>query len=434
MLGIIVLFVALGIEISVMVYSLKNRGNENLKRNLIKIISFVVFSVFILLNIIEWSFRWQPLFIILLVQFVMGIIYIIKKKNQNKSFSKKQIILRSISNCILLIFTIMPAIIFPQFEPLAKTGPYEVNTESYTLTYLNKIETYNDKGENRKISIQFWYPQTNNENETFPLVIFSHGAFGFRGSNYSTFMELASNGYVVCSIDHTYQSFFTKHEDGEIQVVNNDFLNDAIAAQLGDYDIKKTYDISQQWLKLRTDDMNLVLDTILENINSNETDEVYKLVDKNNIGLFGHSLGGATAASLGRERKDIDAVIVIDGTMLGEETGFENGKVILNKESYPTPILNIYNEKHFEDALANMENYDNMVASTNAIDASQTVFKNSGHLNFTDLPMFSPFLARKLGTGSIDSRYCIEEMNNVVLNYFDFYLKEGKSLNILNQY
>jgi len=65
----------------------------------------------------------------------------------------------------------MPAIIFPQFKPLSVTGQYEVKTESYTLTHLNKIETYNDKGENRKISIQFWYPETKNDNEKKKLLL-----------------------------------------------------------------------------------------------------------------------------------------------------------------------------------------------------------------------------------------------------------------------
>ena len=34
-----------------------------------------------------------------------------------------------------------------------------------------------------------------------PVVLFSHGAFGYYQSNISTYMELASNGYVVISLD-----------------------------------------------------------------------------------------------------------------------------------------------------------------------------------------------------------------------------------------
>jgi predicted dienelactone hydrolase len=140
-------------------------------------------------------------------------------------------------------------------------------------------------------------------------------------------------------------------------------------------------------------DMNLVLNDILDKVEISDSDQVYHLIDANKIGVFGHSLGGATAAEIGRERKDIDAAIVIDGTMLGEEVDFENGKVILNDTPYPIPLLNIYNESHFEDAMQNAGTYDNMVATANAVDARQVVVRGAGHLNFTDLPMFSPFLA-----------------------------------------
>lgn len=41
-------------------------------------------------------------------------------------------------------------------------------------------------------------------------------------------------------------------------------------------------------------------------------------------GLMGHSLGGATAVSVGR-REDVTAVVDLDGTMLGEEGNIKKG-------------------------------------------------------------------------------------------------------------
>lgn len=127
---------------------------------------------------------------------------------------------------------------------------------------------------------------------------------------------------------------------------------------------------------------------------------------------------------------DIDAVIVLDGTMLGEEIDYVDNQVILNQEPYPTPLLDIFNEEHFAEASAAGENYGNMKATKHAVDARQVVFVGAGHLNFTDLPLFSPVLAGMLGTGNIDSRYCLETMNEVVLNYFDYYLKDSGGLKI----
>jgi predicted dienelactone hydrolase len=355
-----------------------------------------------------------------------------KKNKKVKIFKKKHVIISGIGNVFLLATAIVPAIIFPQFKPVEATGDYAVKTVSYTLTDPDRIETFSDNGENRKVTIQFWYPE--NAKEQLPLVVFSHGAFGFRGSDASTYENLASNGYVVCSIDHTYHSFFTKQTDGAMVIANTEFINNAMAAQNDDFDDQKTFDLTHEWLNLRLGDVNLVMNDILANVEELSTDEVYQLINPEKIGLFGHSLGGATAAELGRERADIDAVIVIDGTMFGEEIGFENGQSILNSNPYPVPLLNIYNEEHYIEATQNAENYSNLVATANATDARQVVVMGSGHLNFTDLPMFSPFLAGLLGTGEVDSRYCIETMNQIVLDYFDYYLKEAKELNLQDEY
>lgn len=431
MLGVIIIFILLIIELVFMVYCLKTKSEQRKIKHIIRLCEFALFGFLVMVSIVQFSFRWYMLFIILLIQAIIGIVFLVKKPESIKVFKKKYAVLSFINRSVLLVIAIIPSILFPQFKNIEPSGNYSVATESYTFTDADRIETYSNDGSYRKITVQFWYPGAESENKKYPLVIFSHGAFGFRGSNYSTFMELASNGYVVCSVDHTYQSFFSKQVDGKTVIVNNDFINDAIAVQNGDYDDGKTFKLTHEWLKLRTDDINFVLETILNNKND---EYVYKIIDTEKIGLFGHSIGGATAAELGRIRKDIDAVIVIDGTMIGEEIYFRDGKSVLNSNEYPVPILNIYNEEHYNEALLNSSNYANMVASENAIDSHDVVFKESGHLNFTDLPLFSPFLAKILGTGNIEKVYCVEKMNNVVLDYFNYYLKDSKELNIMTEY
>lgn len=63
------------------------------------------------------------------------------------------------------------------------------------------------------------------------------------------------------------------------------------------------------------------------------------------------------------------------------------------------------------------------VAQENALDAYQVVIKDSEHMNFPDLPIVSPFLADLLGIGSINARECIESTNQIVLEFFDHFLK-----------
>lgn len=439
MMGIIILLLVVGIEIGMLVFRLKTKSLQSVWGNKLRVGTFLGIVLLVVLQVVRLDFRWTLLFIVLLIQAVVSFVGLIKRSRQDqvkpeKPFKVISVATACVRRSIFLVILLIPAILFPQFKTLDVTGPYEVTTASYTLENPNRLESYVDGSENRKVTIQFWYPETQKTDMEFPVVIFSHGAFGFRGSNYSTFMELASNGYVVCSIDHTYHSFFTKQTDGKVITVDQNFLKDAGAVQSEAYDQEKIYELTHNWLDIRVDDMNLVLDTLLEKANGEEQEQIFQMIDTQNIGLFGHSLGGATAAQIGRIRKDIGAVIVVDGTMIGEIIGFENGNEVLVDEAYPVPILNVFNEEHYKDALDNASIYANMVIKEKAFDAKETVFMGSGHLNFTDLPLFSPTLASTLGTGEIDRRYCIETMNEVILSYFNHYLKGVEALTIQNKY
>lgn len=188
-------------------------------------------------------------------------------------------------------------------------------------------------------------------------------------------------------------------------------------------------------MKLRVDDENFVIDTILKSTKSADADRLFTMINTDKIGAIGHSLGGASSAQLGRARSDIDAVINLDGTMLGEELGFENGKLIFDDTSYPVPLLNIYSEFLYDRAIEMMgDGYDNFYATKNAVCAYEVVFKDAGHLNFTDLPLFSPPLAKLLGVGTVDAKYCIEQTNAIVLQFFDSYLKEKGTPHLEKEY
>lgn len=115
-----------------------------------------------------------------------------------------------------------------------------------------------------------------------------------------------------------------------------------------------------EWMSIRTADENFVLDTIKAAKDSGSLDyawytksekadaeilKVLEMTDTEKIGLTGHSVGGAAAVQLGRERDDITAVIDIDGTMLGEEISFNDGKIGYNPDPYPIPILSLDNAR-----------------------------------------------------------------------------------------
>jgi dienelactone hydrolase len=432
MLGSIILAILIIVEIVFMVLSFTKNSNLKREKSIIRISLFITFLLLVIAPVIDWGFQWYMLGTILVIQAVLGILVLVRKK-QNAVPKKSKVILVGLNRIVLIIMALVPTLIFPQYSPIKTTGEYSVGTKSYTITDESRQEYFTEADDKRKVTIQYWYPVDKEASgdtaakSKFPLVIFSHGAFGYRMSNYSTYQELASNGYIVCSIDHTYHAFMTKQEDGSTIIANMDFINSAMAATNGDISAEETYKLQKDWMKLRTGDMAFVLDYIRKTAVSNNADALYKSMDLDHIGLMGHSLGGATAARIGRTDKDIDAVAVIDGTMLGEITGFENGKDVVSNVPYPKPIMNFYNEEHYKDALADKENYPNMVAAKNALDSYQVVIKGSGHMNFTDLAIISPFLSKMLGgLGPVDSRYALEKLNEDLLRFFDHYLKSSK--------
>ena len=434
MLGMITLLITLSVQIGVLVCQLATKNRQSKVKHIMRIAAFAIFSLFLVTGAYWWGFRWIALFILLAILAISSAIYFIKQPRAEKEYKCLTAVFSCISGCVLLTICILPGILFPQFNPVTSMGPYAVDTTSVTFVDTSRVDPFSKTCENRKLTVQFWYPAVEEGSNTFPLAVFSHGSFGYRGSNLSTFKNLASNGYVVCSIDHSYHAFFAQHNDGSTTLVNMDFLNNAINITNGDYDEKTTYNKTHEWLDLRTGDMNFVLNKILNNANREIPEFVCTLINPEKVGLFGHSLGGAAAAQLGRECPDVDAVIVIDGTMIGEEIAFENGHAILNTEAYPVPLLNLYNDSHYRDAKLLGTTYNNLSASAHAKEAYDVVIRGSGHLNFTDLPLFSPALARMLGTGEVDSRYCIKTMNQIVLDFFNHTLKDEKGLHLQTEY
>jgi len=338
---------------------------------------------------------------------------------------------------IVAVIWLLGKWLFPPYEPSIGSGNYKVQTQNFTWEDKNRVEAFTDTGENRALTVGIWYPE---EEGKYPLVVFSHGAFGVLESNVSTYMELASNGYVVASIAHPYHAAYVEDVNGKVTIGDMEFMQQIYADNSDDSAEaeKRIYEFSLEWMALRSADMNFVLDTILEKVTEGENPFVK--IDTEKIGVMGHSMGGATAVQIGRERNDIDAVIDLEGTMQGEYVGFDGKYEIYNEEPYPVPVLDV-NSKAVREQIDQIEEenpgweYVNDYLGKNAMDYREVIFKDAGHLNFTDLPMFSPILAKLLGVGDVNPEECMANVNEMVRIYFDYYLKgQGSLENIKVEY
>jgi hypothetical protein len=146
------------------------------------------------------------------------------RPEQAGAYRTARVVRRALGLTGLLLLASLPAIVFPQHPPLATTGRFQVATASYTYTDPTRAETYTTTGQKRKVNVKLWYPA--NGTGRYPLLVFSHGAFGVKSSNTSLFEELASHGYVVSSIDHPFHSLYTKDDRGHTTLINRGYVKD----------------------------------------------------------------------------------------------------------------------------------------------------------------------------------------------------------------
>lgn len=422
-MGIFIFLTAVVVEISFALFCIITKSNQHKVRNIIRIVAFIIFALFTALQIIDWSFRYYTLAALLLLLAVMGAVALIRKKEEKKAYKAVGVVIKAMGMTVLIFTLTIPAIIFPQYKAMKVTGEYKVGTAAYTYTDKNRVETYTDTGENRKLNVKLWYPE--NADGIYPLIVFSHGSLGIKSSNESLYNELASQGYFVCSIDHTYQCFYTTDEDGHATFIDMGYMKELLAEDAKS-DKQQSYECYQVWMKIRTDDINFVLDYILAEAERNDGDRVYKLVDKAKIGVMGHSLGGSAALGIGRMRDDVSAVIALESPFMCDIKGVENGEFIFIDEIYPVPVLNVYSDSswsHLGQWAQYAENYA-LLANTNTR-AFNVHIKGVGHLTLTDLALTSPFLTRILNghKSTTDTEYCLNVINKVCLEFYDCYLK-----------
>lgn len=428
-MGATILTLAALVEIALAGYCITTKSNQLTAKGWVRIGAGLSFLLLTATPVIQWSFRWYLLALLLGIWApTAGLLLLRNRNTANKPYSAGRVLLKAVSTWLVVVIAALPLLAFPQVTLPAPTGAQKVETATFTYTDKSRVDSFSATGERRKVTVEFWYPAASDKK--VPLVIFDHGAFGMKGSNASTFQELASHGYVVASIDHPYHSLYTKATDGQSTMVNQAFLKEVQDVNAGLYDQQKALELEHAWLKVRTDDLNFVLDSILKN---GSDSKVYQLVDAERIGLFGHSLGGAASVQLGRDRQDVDAVINLDGDLLGEYVAVQDGKTTINHDRYPVPLLSIWTDdmkRAFDQAKEQGLELPQQQILATAPQAYEAYIAGTNHMSLTDLPLISPLAVKlisggfgKVGDAGADEVQVITTMNRLVLEFFDANLK-----------
>ena len=276
----------------------------------------------------------------------------------------------------------------------------------------------------------------------YPLVIFSHG-LGVSKEIYDSFLEnLASQGYIVAAVDHTYFTFATVFPDHHVTLdkTRNKYIN--VSTSMGYCDIV-------------ADDLHFVIEKF-EQMNLGKTDSILKgRIDVDKIGVLGHSFGGSAAYNLCFTDKRIKAAIDLDGTtyFLPEVSKMsvpfmmivtpdhserikDIGKIIFYKDLDLSFKEYLEKEKVSEEAYNGdtklvrklYENLKNAIVRNGFL----VTIKGSKHMSFSDIGLYSP-ITKALGlTGDLDTIKVIEITNSCTLNFFDKYLKSRSTAALEN--
>ena len=147
-----------------------------------------------------------------------------------------------------------------------------------------------------------------------PLVIFSHGG-GETRETYSAQMEdLASHGYVVVSIGHTYDAVMTRFPDGRVVLASRRWPPFTETLLEGTPPFRGANPDQWRWW---AEDIRFVLNELSSNNHTGSSSLPFAgRLDLARVGAFGHSAGGFAAATACQLESRLKACVNQDGLSL----------------------------------------------------------------------------------------------------------------------
>ena len=385
----------------------------------------------------------------------------------------------------------------PPFHLPKPTGQYAVGVKAYHWVDETRKETLSNDPEhpNRELMVKVWYPAAGKlpqkpstpiapylihhlkktkpivyylgfsryfysfakpneplakEKIKYPVIIYSHGSGGVKESGSAQCEELASHGYVVVGISHTYDSYVVQFPDGR--------LIERAKSSVPRNFVERRKSIAKK-TEIKLSDVQFVLNKL--NVLANDkSSKFYKRLNLEKIGMFGQSAGGSITIQACRREPRIKAGVNLDGSLLGSEETNPTGPVnkplmfILARETtkmFDGPmdkktrkVFNVSSPK--EERMVRERYLDGIkkVCRSFKQDSYIFVLDGAGHLDLTNTtllkhasPLGKPLIKLGvmqggLGMSSIDGFRANEIVCTYLVNFFDKYLK-GKPSELLNK-
>ena len=236
----------------------------------------------------------------------------------------------------------------------------------------------------------------------YPVVIYSHGYLSYHTASFNQMEALASSGYIVVAIDHTYSAMFTVFSDGRA------VLNTPSVLPPGDQRARETLEATH------AADIRFVMDQ-LEALNSGALDKRFAgQFNLQRVGLVGISTGGGAIVWVCDLDPRCQAGIAMDGW-------FEPLPETVISEPLQQPFMFMQSETRMWKG----DNQARLEALYQEAGADAYHLKLAGvlHQDFGDYPLVTPLSGLLAERGSLDGERTVQIVAAYLLAFFDKYLK-----------
>jgi dienelactone hydrolase len=233
---------------------------------------------------------------------------------------------------------------YPTSAVPSPTGPSSVGTRVVNLVDSTRNDPFLANGAKRELLVRFWYPASLNQGcepaeytspkvwgyfselvgiplpkvrtnsclnvpitkGAHPVIVFTHGYTGTFTDYTFIFEDLASRGFVVASVDHTYEATAVEFPDGRLvkSLVGSHFGN---SWRLDDQTLAFA-------VSVRLADLHFMVNE-LQRLNAEVDGPFAGKLDTSRIALMGHSLGGEATISGMEQETRFSAGVLLDGVL-----------------------------------------------------------------------------------------------------------------------
>lgn len=299
---------------------------------------------------------------------------------------------------------LMVSLWYPAKSPGRKRAQYMTAKESELLLKDGKITTIPSDTLSKTRTNAFTDARPAGRAHSLPLVVLSPGHSKPRSELTGLAEELASRGYVVAAIDHTYENVATTFPDGRVTTC----VTCEIAKGAG------------WWVKLeksRAADVSFVLDQLT---GKHPKWKDAGLIDTSKIAMAGQSAGGASAVTALLEDSRLRAGIDMDGTVESPvpASGLSRPFLFLGKPATYTPGKG--EAASWEQVWKGLNGWKRWLLMDGAV-----------HLSFTDLGVLVDQVGLDVGADIRGAR-AMDITRKYVTAFFDQHLR-GKPQPLLNK-